>query len=178
MEYTVLSLLHSLRTLNHPIQPLGNLGPLFWNPFFCIMLRTPCSGISYPYTAPTPSSRAAPGTRMKVARVCRQCRAGKRRCGEVHQGTPCQPCAKRGIACSLAAPTRNQNHPIRILPLSLAVDETSLSPSTTRILVELYLQMIHDKPHTIFHPPSLLQAVDQGTIPRQVLYSILALTAL
>lgn len=44
-------------------------------------------------------------------------------------------------------------------------------------LVELYIRYIHDKPHTLFHPDLLKEQVRDGTLPKAVLYGIMALAA-
>jgi hypothetical protein len=44
-------------------------------------------------------------------------------------------------------------------------------------LVELYLRYMHDKPHALFHEPSLKNAVANGTVSQVVLFSILGLAA-
>lgn len=120
-----------------------------------------------------------PRRQMKVAKACYQCRVGKRRCGEGEQGLPCAPCLKRGLGCSLAQ--RSRGHPVSIRPPiapttpTVTDHELSLDLPTTLMLVNLYLELIHNKPHTLFHPASLLLAVEQGTVVPHVLYGILAL---
>ncbi|CRG92364.1 hypothetical protein PISL3812_09422 [Talaromyces islandicus] len=44
-------------------------------------------------------------------------------------------------------------------------------------LVDLYLKLIHDKPHTLFHPPTLKIQAHEGTLPKTILYGIMALAA-
>ena len=44
-------------------------------------------------------------------------------------------------------------------------------------LMDLYLRYIHDKPHTLFHPDLLKEQVRDGTLPKAVLYGIMALAA-
>lgn len=116
---------------------------------------------------------------MKVAKACRRCRIGKRRCDTAEPGLPCGPCTKRGLDCSLAVNPRR--HPVSILPPPLSAapvpgdGEGPLDLSMTLRLVNLYLEFIHNKPHTLFHTSSLLQAVEDGSIARHLLYSILAL---
>lgn len=116
---------------------------------------------------------------MKVATACRECRLGKRKCGEAKRGVPCSPCNKRGLACSLAAPVRRHPVPIQPPPATVTKDASvqDLDWDLAKRLVELYLKCIHDKPHTLFHPPTLLRAVDEQALAPQVLYGILCLTA-
>lgn len=44
-------------------------------------------------------------------------------------------------------------------------------------LVELYLRYMHDKPHALFHEPSLKESVASGSVSQVVLLSILGLAA-
>lgn len=44
-------------------------------------------------------------------------------------------------------------------------------------LTELYLRYMHDKPHALFHEPSLREAVANGSVAQVVLLSIMGLAA-
>ena len=44
-------------------------------------------------------------------------------------------------------------------------------------LVELYFRYIHDTFHSIFHPPSVIQDVIDGVLPRVLLYGMISLSA-
>jgi hypothetical protein len=44
-------------------------------------------------------------------------------------------------------------------------------------LIDLYLSVIHDKPHTLFNPNLLRKRLRDGTLPEAVIYSIMALAA-
>jgi hypothetical protein len=44
-------------------------------------------------------------------------------------------------------------------------------------LVDLYLKLIHDKPHTLFHPPTLKKQAHEGSLPKTILYGVMALAA-
>ncbi|KAF3916728.1 hypothetical protein ABW20_dc0106802 [Dactylellina cionopaga] len=44
-------------------------------------------------------------------------------------------------------------------------------------LVDLYFDYIHDKPHILFHEPSLKRSVRDGTVSRTVLLSLIAISA-
>lgn len=44
-------------------------------------------------------------------------------------------------------------------------------------LVELYFKFMHDKPHTLFHEPTFRSSVANGTASRQVLLSMMGLSA-
>jgi len=114
---------------------------------------------------------------MKLGSACLQCRSGKRKCEKVALGTACEQCKKRGLQCSslqreeLAAtllpnpqpPPPNES----ALPLAEVVEE----------LIDLYICYIHDKPHSLFHEPSLRRAAREGTLHHGVLFGIAGLSA-
>jgi Fungal Zn(2)-Cys(6) binuclear cluster domain len=111
---------------------------------------------------------------MKLSSACLQCRSGKRKCDRA-LGTACQQCKKRGLQCSSLqrdAPTTTllpsvQTFPSSSLPRAEIVEE----------LVDLYICYIHDKPHSLFHEPSLRQAARDGTLHHGVLFGIVGLSA-
>ncbi|KAE8139189.1 hypothetical protein BDV38DRAFT_291578 [Aspergillus pseudotamarii] len=116
---------------------------------------------------------------MKVAKSCSQCRIAKRKCTpDPVRDARCLQCSTRQQSCSWSL-TRNAKH--RLLPVD--------SPSYPRVwvemvedgvrdeLVDLYLELIHDKPHTLFHPSHLKSRVRNGSLAKGTLYSILALAA-
>lgn len=55
--------------------------------------------------------------------------------------------------------------------------QTVIGPRDCQDLVDLYLRLIHDKPHTLFHPPSLRRQVHDGSLPKPVLFGILAIAS-
>ncbi|KAL8393930.1 hypothetical protein RB595_003625 [Gaeumannomyces hyphopodioides] len=132
---------------------------------------------------------------MKVAKACGQCRARKGKCIVAGGDEPraCAPCARRGVLCSFIIARGTAPRP-RLLA---AADSTSQSSSSvtsnpgvstaaidldlgleSRLeLVRLYLRLIHDKPHTLFHPASLLQQVRDDAVPDQLLLGIVAMAA-
>ena len=118
-------------------------------------------------------------------RACRQCRQGKRRCdGPV--GETCLPCHKRDLACS-AAFNQRPNHALRAAESSnnsslIGTLETrnalaSTDHKTVMEVVELYIEYIHDKPHSLFHVPTLRDDVAARNIYTALLCGILALAA-
>lgn len=44
-------------------------------------------------------------------------------------------------------------------------------------LVELYFDYVHDKFHSLFHRPSLMEDLRRGQAPENLIYGILALSA-
>ena len=92
---------------------------------------------------------------MKISKSCTQCRSGKRKC--VVEGTEwtCQHCLKQGKPCSLSQLPKRQRH---LLPNNTPERDDkcqSVTADTKHQLVDLYLHLIHDKPHTLFHPALL-----------------------
>lgn len=78
---------------------------------------------------------------------------------------------------------KNDNQPISILPHASAssyevlLELPSVNMQTREHHVDLYLQLIHDKPHTLFHPPTLRAQVREDAVPRVILFSIMSLAA-
>ncbi|CAG8175445.1 unnamed protein product [Penicillium salamii] len=124
---------------------------------------------------------------MKVSTSCIQCRIGKRKCTVEHPGLPCQHCLKLKKHCSFK---RSLQRPPDLLPCaprekSIVSPPVSCLRTTTAVsdpqlevkLVDLYLTLIHDKPHTLFHPESMRRRCQNGELPKAVIYSIMALAA-
>lgn len=117
---------------------------------------------------------------MKVAKACRQCRESKRKCTRQDYMQRCTPCMHKQLSCSLATTLACRPHaPILPQPQRTAAITTGSFPPQSLIqeLVDLYITLIHDKPHSLFHEPSIRQAAAQETISKQVLYGILGLSA-
>lgn len=55
--------------------------------------------------------------------------------------------------------------------------QQDIPKSVVETLTELYLRYMHDKPHALFHEPSLREAVANGSVAQVVLLSILGLAA-
>ncbi|KAL3497078.1 hypothetical protein BJX62DRAFT_2795 [Aspergillus germanicus] len=115
---------------------------------------------------------------MKVAKSCSQCRAAKRKCRTgATPNSACAMCAHKGQNCSLLT-SLSLNRQKFIAP---AATETTIwkevNDEVRDELVDVYLRLIHDKPHTLFHPATLRTRVQAGSLPEAVLYSILAFAA-
>lgn len=125
-------------------------------------------------------------------KACAQCRNGKRKC-QGPLGDTCLPCRKRGLACSsiirvasntvlrsaaLQSPMQSEN--VHHLPTPADSNEDVLASTkqeTIVKLVELYIECIHDKPHSLFHVPTLRLEVAEGRLDTALLCSILAFSA-
>ncbi|KAH6717984.1 hypothetical protein BKA61DRAFT_716562 [Leptodontidium sp. MPI-SDFR-AT-0119] len=119
---------------------------------------------------------------MKIASACLQCRKGKRKCNTSTAGSACPQCSKRGLRCSslrvISTPnstTTLQPTPVRE-PQTLHSDQLP-SKEITEHLVDLYISYLHDKPHTMFHEPSLRRSAQDGTLSQAVLFAIFGLSA-
>ncbi|KAL4799950.1 hypothetical protein BDV19DRAFT_354087 [Aspergillus venezuelensis] len=116
---------------------------------------------------------------MKVAKSCRQCRAAKRKCTRADSSShlACTLCGQRGLDCSLIAGLKPKLPQIIAPAVMVPQRAEQLSNHARDELVDLYLQLIHDKPHTLFHPASLKARVQTGSLLNATLFSILALAA-
>lgn len=104
---------------------------------------------------------------MKVAKACRECRLAKRKCTVAQPSTACEACQRNNNSCSFVSSTRERclaprqltnNHP----SVNTAID--ALSETEIISLIDLYLTKVHNRPHSLFHPPSLRASVQTGTI--------------
>lgn len=121
---------------------------------------------------------------MKISTSCTRCRAGKRKCIVERGDLPCQQCLRQNKYCSFTNSPRQQTHLLPKLSTTGRENDTELSHFITpapqelaETLIDLYLNLIHDKPHTLFSPSVLRRRVRDGTLPRAILYGIMALSA-
>jgi hypothetical protein len=117
---------------------------------------------------------------MKLGSACLQCRSGKRKCDRA-LGTACEQCKKRSLQCS--SPRRDAST-ATLLPIPQPVssiespESNSLPPAeVVKDLVDLYICYIHNKPHSLFHEPSLRQAARDETLNHGILLGIAGLSA-
>lgn len=118
---------------------------------------------------------------MKVATACTQCRTSKRKCWQPEVGKPCTQCGRSQIDCSSAprssadssvSPSKFE-HP----RLHGAQSRFRLSDDVIEELVENYIRYIHDRPHSIFHLPTLRSAVHESRLRPSLLYALLSFGA-
>ncbi|KAF7588268.1 hypothetical protein BBP40_005954 [Aspergillus hancockii] len=92
-------------------------------------------------------------------------------------------CVQNGQATCYGRPL---SHPKHLLPVNASMDVLSkqcsarVTPVESDVrdeLVDLYLELIHDKPHTLFHPGVLKTRIRDGSLPNATLYSIMAFAA-
>lgn len=118
---------------------------------------------------------------MKIAKSCLQCREAKRKC-DPYRDEACSPCTKRNTICSFGRTSKNRSQ--RTLEPTIAHDSRRdvcpydvLSIEVTLDLVERYIDYVHDKPHSLFHQPTLRHAVRSRTIRPVVLCGICGIGA-
>ncbi|CZR65074.1 uncharacterized protein PAC_14974 [Phialocephala subalpina] len=118
---------------------------------------------------------------MRKIQACRQCRDTKRKCHFELGQQACASCSERGLLCSKTPPGPHILRPASphrfpndayISASELAVD---MPASTVVNLVKNYLTCVHDKPHSLFHLPSLWESIHCRSISTKLLYSICAL---
>lgn len=125
---------------------------------------------------------------MKAARSCLQCRQSKRKCIRPGPGECCESCQHRKLKCSAQLRRQTRDHtPSFAEPISI---EEQATPPTLRSecenppnlpweitveLVEVYLERVHDRPHSIFHPATLRSDLRNGAIGGALLCAICAI---
>ncbi|KAE9376418.1 hypothetical protein N431DRAFT_542071 [Stipitochalara longipes BDJ] len=123
--------------------------------------------------------------------ACRNCRIRKCRClpcASDEDGT-CQLCKQQSLLCSLTRRS-GQNRPIVSVDNKSSLATTS-SATTSHIplddpsqllppgpvlneLVELYFQLIHDGPHTLFHKPTFLARISENLVPTFLVLAVIS----
>lgn len=122
---------------------------------------------------------------MKHPRACRQCRHNKRKCVRRRPGDSCEICLHKRLSCE--SHLNRQSISLKeLLPKHSALrhntdegDQQKTLPDlpshVAMEMVEHYLQRIHDKAHSIFHPNTLRMQVASASIPKALLYAICAM---
>lgn len=110
---------------------------------------------------------------MRIAKACKQCRQAKRKCNLSKNKGPCEECCRKKLTCSSSNTTPQGNSSPRNLALS--ADNEALSTESRLDLINLYLDFLHGKPHTLFHPESLRAATHRGEIEDHVYLAIAGL---
>lgn len=116
-----------------------------------------------------------------MAKACRECRISKRKCSRVDFRGPCTQCLKNGLSCSSMLRAKRDPHLVpRDLGTGVAVDQEDsrgieLQQETVVELVEHYIDKLHDRPHSLFHLPTLRESVQTRTIKEPLLLAICSL---
>lgn len=127
---------------------------------------------------------------MKVAKACRHCRVGKRKCTRSSPEEPCQSCMARSLCCQSTLRRGNTEAarlcPKPLLPYTVAQtqlaevgtsansEDVMMSAEMAEEFLQLYLEKIHDRPHSLFHPATLLKQMHDGSLDKALLHAICA----
>lgn len=118
---------------------------------------------------------------MKVATACLQCRQSKRKCRRPAPSEPCYPCHQRKLDCGAGGQSqRHSGETQRPQAFERGTDTTSppaLPFDTSQRLVEIYLDKVHDRPHSIFHPATLRARLRNGSLNGALLHAICAIAS-
>ncbi|EMR62013.1 putative nadh dehydrogenase protein [Eutypa lata UCREL1] len=135
---------------------------------------------------------------MKSPRACRQCRESKRKCVRRILGEPCNACQQRRLKCGAEISTTTQvvggseSAAATAAAANLISSEgqqpgqpsqnqeeyrnsANLPWGMTVSLVDHYLDEVHDRPHSIFHPATLRTQVRDGSVGGALLCAICAI---
>jgi hypothetical protein len=116
---------------------------------------------------------------MKMAKACRECRISKRKCSRVNTHGPCAQCLKNGLSCSSVLRVMRDPHLVpRDLGPGVDQEDSRSIDLQQEIVVELleqYIDKIHDRPHSLFHLPTLRESVRKRTIKKPLLLAICSL---
>ncbi|KAK6382131.1 hypothetical protein LTS17_004016 [Exophiala oligosperma] len=127
---------------------------------------------------------------MRPSTACVACRNRRRKCEVSAPGAPCNWCRHKNLLCSILSPSAfnglwsNPSAEVSPKPSSDYDQDRAMSlgvqlpPMQLCLeLVDLYFRYIHDLFHSLFHRPSLMQDVIDGTIPKVILFAIISLSA-
>lgn len=114
---------------------------------------------------------------MRYPRACTQCRESKRKCKRDGLDQPCIQCTQRRLRCTLIPRSANSR------PTALAPQEPAacyhdanplicLSGALKHDLVNLYLEKLHDRPHSLFHASTLRAQVRGGSVSPALLLAL------
>ncbi|KAH7006928.1 fungal-specific transcription factor domain-containing protein [Ilyonectria destructans] len=128
---------------------------------------------------------------MKHPRACRQCRESKRRCvRHSHQvGEPCEPCQRRNLVCAGSRtigrsqsllPKADEPQSQEVIPEPTASPKPPCPCVPTHVAVRLvdhYLNKLHNRPHSLFHPAKLRMQVRDGSVNQALLLAICSMAS-
>ncbi|KAH8879707.1 hypothetical protein GQ53DRAFT_789092 [Thozetella sp. PMI_491] len=108
-----------------------------------------------------------------------RCRLRRKRCLQPSRGDACGECTRRRVPCSLVPVSRRSKLSPRAaapvpLRLTAAGSEVDLPGGVVEELIENYIRLILDRPHSLFHIPSLRTRVQSRQLPPGLLYALLA----
>lgn len=109
---------------------------------------------------------------MKPATACLQCRQRKLKCRSRAPMTACLNYLSKQRPCSSVVTKPSQATRAHDAP---RLDPVSLPVPLALQMVDDYIRCLHDRPHSLFHVPTLRRAVIAGTLGRALLLSICSL---
>ncbi|KAF5578010.1 hypothetical protein FPCIR_11811 [Fusarium pseudocircinatum] len=112
---------------------------------------------------------------MKLPTACTRCRRRRKKCFRTKPDGPCDACAKKqNHQCSLVQPRGDVSPQPQRVSVEDLNPQAALSHDLIEELVENYIYYILDRPHTLFHLPTLRNAVREDTLGDALLSAILA----
>lgn len=124
---------------------------------------------------------------MRNATACAQCRVKKQKCKRRPEAGPCVQCWRKGRTCSLergrppSSPRSNISKATDVPAIEAfyaPLDPTGLMSDEIAVqAVQTYLTLIHDRPHSLFHIPTLWHQIRSRTIQPVLLLSVCAFGA-
>lgn len=116
----------------------------------------------------------------KMGKACQECRASNRKCSHVDSSGSCAQCLKSGLSCSSMLIRGRRDSPLTPRDPGAGVDQEDawsidLHIDTIIELVEHYIDKLHDRPHSLFHLPTLRESVLKRTIKKALLLAICSL---
>lgn len=119
---------------------------------------------------------------MRIASACAQCRATKRKCSILQGQAKCYQCERQKIQCTLQKSARSHT----TNNIGTATNENRVHSKCAGFIaehgeakvngmVELYLCLVHDRPHSLFHITTLWNDIRERSIPAALLLSLCAI---
>ncbi|PCH02113.1 hypothetical protein PENOC_045020 [Penicillium occitanis (nom. inval.)] len=123
---------------------------------------------------------------MRPLSACVACRERRKKCNRGPRRSRCDFCIKKGLKCSFMQNSVTHANDREYDPLLYHVEDDVSSVASSDIvpdrdlsveLVHLYFRYIHIVFHNLFHEPSFVSAVRNGTIPKVLFFGAIALSA-
>ncbi|KAK4499630.1 hypothetical protein PRZ48_010148 [Zasmidium cellare] len=121
---------------------------------------------------------------MRRALACVRCRTMKRKCTTI-TAEGCIQCVRQSQSCSLSSRKVSSSIGARLAPakqasgfrINFVANGTAVAMTDAVVmdLVQNYLHLIHDRPHSLFHVATLWHDIRENTISKHLLYSICSL---
>ena len=108
-------------------------------------------------------------------------RSRRRKCEFVAAGQACVLCRDKGLQCSFVTSSTPATDSSSENVFLTTIETDAILPLPPRDVCEevivLYFDLLHDTSHCLFHRPSLLEDLANGSISRPILYAIVGLAA-